>query len=113
MCAFAGILSGLTARQDVTMTLRERNRKLRDSLKVRLPMAKSSNCLRGRTHLHCCPYLSILLLLFACAVFFRSRKRVQAAEPPKSPIHFSFQPIAFLLDSCESPQRHSPETMAG
>ena len=76
-------------------------------------MAKSSDCFRGRTHLRCCAFSSILLLLFACAVFFPSRKRVQAADPPQSPIHFSFQPIAFSLDSCESPQRHSPETMAG
>lgn len=31
----------------------------------------------------------------------------------KSPIHFSFRPIAFSLDSCETFQRHAPETMAG
>lgn len=30
-----------------------------------------------------------------------------------SPIHFLFRPIAFSLDSCETPQRHAPETMAG
>src|SRR5581483_4077444 len=30
-----------------------------------------------------------------------------------SPIHFAFHPIAFSLDSCETPQRHAPETMAG
>ena len=30
-----------------------------------------------------------------------------------SPIHFSFHPIAFSLDSCETPQRHAPETIAG
>jgi len=30
-----------------------------------------------------------------------------------SPIQFSFQPIDFKLDSCETPQRHAPETMAG
>src|SRR5215472_18808102 len=106
MCAFAGTWSELTARQDATMTLRERNRKLRNSLKVRLRMAKSSNGFRGRTHLCCCASLSFLLLLFACAVFFPSRKGVQAADSPQSPIHFSFQPISFLLDSCESPQRH-------
>ena len=63
--------------------------------------------------MRCCAYLSFILLLFAGAVFFPSRKRVHAADPPQSPIHFSFQPISFSLDSCESPQRHSPETMAG
>lgn len=30
-----------------------------------------------------------------------------------SPIQFTFQPIDFKLDSCETPQRHAPETMAG
>ncbi|HEY2016977.1 MAG TPA: CRTAC1 family protein [Bryobacteraceae bacterium] len=31
----------------------------------------------------------------------------------ESGIHFFFQPIPFTLDSCETPQRHVPETMAG
>ena len=31
----------------------------------------------------------------------------------QSPIHFSFRPISFSLDSSETPQRHAPETMAG
>src|ERR1700675_1760218 len=30
-----------------------------------------------------------------------------------SPIRFVFQPIDFRLDSCETPERHAPETMAG
>jgi len=30
-----------------------------------------------------------------------------------SPIRFAFQPIDFQLDSCETPERHAPETMAG
>ncbi|HEX7424052.1 MAG TPA: CRTAC1 family protein [Terriglobales bacterium] len=30
-----------------------------------------------------------------------------------SPIRFAYQPIAFELDSCETPERHAPETMAG
>jgi len=30
-----------------------------------------------------------------------------------SPIRFAYQPIDFQLDSCETPQRHAPETMAG
>jgi hypothetical protein len=36
-----------------------------------------------------------------------------AAQKPSSPIHFSPRPIAFTLDSSESPARHAPETMAG
>ncbi len=36
------------------------------------------------------------------------------AQPDSgSPIRFKFQPIDFTLDSCETPERHAPETMAG
>jgi hypothetical protein len=35
------------------------------------------------------------------------------AQPHPAPIHFVFQPIDFRLDSCETPERHAPETMAG
>jgi len=34
----------------------------------------------------------------------------QTAPPP---IHFTYRPIDFRLDSCETPRRHAPETMAG
>src|ERR1017187_3789353 len=37
---------------------------------------------------------------------------VLSQERPASPIHFSPRPIAFSLDSSETPQRHAPETMA-
>jgi hypothetical protein len=30
-----------------------------------------------------------------------------------SPIHFTYRPIDFRLDSCETERRHAPETMAG
>ena len=45
------------------------------------------------------------LLVFHAAVLSQER--------PASPIHFSPRPIAFSLDSSETPQRHAPETMAG
>lgn len=35
------------------------------------------------------------------------------AQSPAPPIHFAYQPIAFHLDSNETPERHAPETMAG
>jgi len=35
------------------------------------------------------------------------------AQSDKPGIHFSFRAIPFSLDSCETPQRHAPETMAG
>jgi hypothetical protein len=38
---------------------------------------------------------------------------VSSAQPTRAPIHFVPRPIAFSLDSNETPQRHVPETMAG
>jgi len=37
----------------------------------------------------------------------------QPQEHSKGPIHFSYRPITFSLDSCETQERHAPETMAG
>src|SRR5271166_5353595 len=66
-------------------------------------------------------FLAALLLMLVGAPLARSG--TQAGENPKaasatapasdSPIRFSFQPIAFKLDSNESPEHHAPETMAG
>ncbi len=36
-----------------------------------------------------------------------------AGQNSPSPIHFTYQPIGFRLDSCETARRHAPETMAG
>ena len=38
-----------------------------------------------------------------------------AGAPPaaESPIQFAYRPIDFRLESCETPDRHAPETMAG
>lgn len=36
---------------------------------------------------------------------------IEAQQP--APIHFTFKPIPFEVDSCPTPQRHAPETMAG
>jgi len=35
------------------------------------------------------------------------------STPAESPIQFAYQPIDFRLESCETPERHAPETMAG
>ena len=52
---------------------------------------------------------------FAIAVLLLSSTlRAQSPGPSaSSPIRFEYQPIAFELDSCETPERHAPETMAG
>jgi len=49
--------------------------------------------------------LSGLLLLGLAALLFSS-------APAPSPIHFTYKPIAFNLESDESPARNAPETMA-
>jgi enediyne biosynthesis protein E4 len=38
---------------------------------------------------------------------------ILSGQSPQPPIHFTYQPIDFRLDSSETPQRHAPETMAG
>lgn len=38
---------------------------------------------------------------------------VPTSKPASTPIHFSYQKIDFQLDSCETLERHAPETMAG
>ena len=38
---------------------------------------------------------------------------VLSGQNSPSPIHFTYKPIDFKLDSSETPQRHAPETMAG
>lgn len=63
-----------------------------------------------------------LLFVASACVSVRSQSREQGstqhrAEPPttsaSSPIRFAYQAINFKLDSCETPERHAPETMAG
>jgi hypothetical protein len=53
-----------------------------------------------------CPLLCFSVVIFA----FQS---LPAEQPARSPIHFVPRPIAFALDSCETPERRAPETMAG
>lgn len=57
--------------------------------------------------------LTTLLLLCCDRALLFSQQQVPSAEPPKGPIQFTSRPIAFSLDSCETPERHVPETMAG
>ena len=52
-------------------------------------------------------------LLLSCAASLFPQQPAPTAEPAESPIHFTPRPIPFSLDSCETPERHVPETMAG
>src|SRR5215469_12512921 len=60
--------------------------------------------------------LSLAFLLPVLPSIARTAQQATASPPAKpsdSPIQFTYQPIDFRLDSCETPQRHAPETMAG
>src|ERR1017187_10423249 len=54
--------------------------------------------------------LALASLYMAGAALFALRSGL-TANP--SPIHFSYRPIAFALDSSETPETHAPATMAG
>ena len=59
------------------------------------------------------------LLLFATSsihlpAFGQTARTAETTDKPReNPIQFVYEPIDFRLDSCETPQRHAPETMAG
>jgi len=52
-------------------------------------------------------------LLGATGVAALLSKFPAGAQPTPAPIHFVFRPIDFSLDSCETPEKHAPETMEG
>ena len=49
----------------------------------------------------------------ALAIAVAAAWAIASGQNAPSPIHFTYQPIAFRLESCETPRRHAPETMAG
>ena len=57
--------------------------------------------------------VAITGLLLSGTALLLSQQQVPAPEQAKSPIHFTPRPIAFALDTCETPERHVPETMSG
>jgi len=74
-------------------------------------MKRASSGWHGRNlllrSLAAAPVLGTVAALLA-AVWVAASGREAAA-----PIHFVYHPIDFTLDSCETPERHAPETMAG
>ena len=56
--------------------------------------------------------IGLVSVLGAIALLSLDLGRVHS-QGSKGAIHFSYRPIDFSLDSCETPQRHAPETMAG
>ena len=60
------------------------------------------------------PLLAVLMPQAAVHPQSTPKPSAPSAKPAAdSPIRFTFQPIDFQLDSCETPERHAPETMAG
>jgi enediyne biosynthesis protein E4 len=57
--------------------------------------------------------LSYWRLACALALAMGSAWDILSGENAAAPIHFHYQPIDFRLESCETPRRHAPETMAG
>ena len=67
-----------------------------------------------------CALATILFFVSSAYLPVRSQtgEKPPSAQPhfapaPDSPIRFDYQSIDFKLDSCETPERHAPETMAG
>jgi hypothetical protein len=52
-------------------------------------------------------------LIWAAAVTLAAVWALASGQNTPAPIHFVYRPIDFRLESCETPQRHAPETMAG
>jgi hypothetical protein len=49
----------------------------------------------------------------ALAALVTATWSIVSAQNPAAPIHFTYRPVGFRLESCETPRRHAPETMAG
>jgi hypothetical protein len=79
------------------------------------------NGMRLRQRATACAVSVGLLSTLLCAQNPRSSDAQTGAQrkPPAdhstcvSPIKFAYQPVPFELDSCETSERHAPETMAG
>jgi len=52
-------------------------------------------------------------VLWTAAVLLAAVWVAGSSRDAETSIHFLYQPIDFKLDSCETPERHAPETMAG
>ena len=50
---------------------------------------------------------------WAAAILLAVVWAIASGQNAAAPIHFAYRHIDFKLDSCETPQRHAPETMAG
>jgi hypothetical protein len=51
--------------------------------------------------------------MWTAAVLLAAVWALASGQNAPAPIHFVYRPIDFKLESCETPERHAPETMAG
>ncbi|MGA1994291.1 MAG: hypothetical protein ABSH45_00810, partial [Bryobacteraceae bacterium] len=59
------------------------------------------------------PARAVGVAAFLLAVILITAWRIPAETPAAGAIRFGWRAIDFQLDSCETPQKHAPETMAG
>src|SRR5664279_5127467 len=52
-------------------------------------------------------------LVWVAAALLAALWPIAFPQNTEAPIHFVYRPIDFNLESCETPVRHAPETMAG
>ncbi|HUB84023.1 MAG TPA: CRTAC1 family protein [Bryobacteraceae bacterium] len=52
-------------------------------------------------------------VLGTAAAFAAALGAAAFSQSPPAPIHFTYRPVDFRLDSCETSRRHAPETMEG
>jgi hypothetical protein len=52
-------------------------------------------------------------VLVGIVVLIAAGRCILFPQTVQAPIRFEYRPIEFTLDSCETPERHAPETMAG
>ena len=58
-------------------------------------------------------FVAVLLAMLPAEPQGAASAKQSGGTATGSPIHFTYQPIDFQLDSSETPERHAPETMAG
>jgi hypothetical protein len=54
-----------------------------------------------------------MIKILSAAVLLAALWAAAFSQNAGAPIHFTYRPIDFRLDSCETERRHAPETMAG
>jgi len=68
------------------------------------PISPANN--GNRTPLFTTRRIPVSAAVLGAVVWLRGQPKAETT------IHFTYRPVGFTLDSCETPDRHAPETMA-